>query len=218
SCRPATGRRSTASGASSSRSGMLDPITLEVVRNRLQYLTQEMSAAIVKTAVSPVVSEARDFSCMLYDADGHIVATAATVPFHFGVSADAIAVVRERFAGRIVAGTHVAAEQVCELETEVGPAAFRQALREIRGLSARVVRRRIRELPTGEYLEQGWAEFDDEAFLVRCRLRVRDGMLEFDYTGSSPQCPYFFNSKPHIVRSELVVRLHQLLAADVPFT
>jgi len=83
---------------------MLDPITLEVVRNRLQYLTQEMSAAIVKTAVSPVVSEARDFSCMLYDADGHIVATAATVPFHFGVSADAIAVVRERFAGRIVPG------------------------------------------------------------------------------------------------------------------
>ena len=302
---------------------MLDPITLEVVRNRLQYLTQEMSAAIVKTAVSPVVSEARDFSCMLYDADGHIVATAATVPFHFGVSADAIAVVRERFAGRIVpgdvflandphdggglhlqdvvvmrpifrnrtrigwastsghmidmgglvpgsfapnarecyqegvrvpptrilragepvddvwnlilnnvrqretvemdlrslvAGTHVAAEQVCELEAEVGPPAFRQALREIRGLSARVVRRRIRELPTGEYVEQGWAEFDDEAFLVRCRLRVGDGMLEFDYTGSSPQCPYFFNSKPHIVRSELVVRLHQLLAADVPFT
>jgi len=26
---------------------MPDPITLEVVRNRLQYLTQEMSAAIV---------------------------------------------------------------------------------------------------------------------------------------------------------------------------
>ena len=40
----------------------------------------------------------------IYDADGHIVATAATVPFHFGVSADAIAVVRERFAGRIVPG------------------------------------------------------------------------------------------------------------------
>jgi len=83
---------------------MPDPITLEVVRNRLQYLTQEMSAAIVKTAVSPVVSEARDFSCMLYDGDGHIVATAATVPFHFGVSAEAIAVVRARFSGRIAPG------------------------------------------------------------------------------------------------------------------
>src|SRR5262245_65625784 len=81
---------------------MPDPITLEVVRNRLQYLTQEMSAAIVKTAVSPVVSEARDFSCVLYDPDGHIVATASTVPFHFGVCAAAVATVRERF-GRAIA-------------------------------------------------------------------------------------------------------------------
>src|SRR5262245_64617225 len=302
---------------------MPDPITLEVVRNRLQYLTQEMSAAIVKTAVSPVVSEARDFSCMLYDGDGHIVATAATVPFHFGVSAEAIAVVRARFSGRIapgdvflandphdggglhlqdvvvmrpifrgrtrigwastsghmvdmggmvpgsfapnarecfqegvrvppvrivrgdrpvddvwnlllnnvrqrdtvemdlrsrVAGTHVAAEEVRALEQEVGPTVLRRALRAIGRLAAAVVRRRLAELPRGEYLHQGWVEFDEEAFLVRCRLTVRDGALVFDYSGSSPQCPYFFNSKPHIVRSALVVRVHQLLLADVPFT
>src|SRR2546422_9951209 len=71
----------------------LDPITLEVVRNRLQHLTREMAAAIIKTAVSPVISEARDFSCILYDAAGRIVATASTVPFHFGVSAGAVAAV-----------------------------------------------------------------------------------------------------------------------------
>jgi len=79
-----------------------DPVTLEVIRNRLHHVTQEMSAAIVKTAVSPVVSEARDFSCVLYDADGRIVAGAATVPFHFGVCAEAIGVVRARF-GRTIA-------------------------------------------------------------------------------------------------------------------
>jgi N-methylhydantoinase B len=301
----------------------LDPVTLEIVRNRLQYVAQEMSAAIVKTAVSPVVSEARDFSCVLYDADGHIVANASTVPFHFGVSAEAVAVVRARFERRIapgdvflandphdggglhlqdvvvmrpvfrgrtrvgwasasghmvdmgglvpgsfaptarecyqegvrlppvrilrggrpvedvwsillnnvrqretvemdlkslVAGTHVAAEQVLALEREVGPAVLRQACAAIGRLSATVLRQRIRALPAGEYLHQGWVEFDEEAFLVRCRLRVAGGALEFDFGGSSPQCPYFFNSKPHIVRSELVVRVHQLLAADVPFT
>src|SRR5882672_5155264 len=76
---------------------MPDAVTLEVIRNRLQHLTQEMSSAIVKTAVSPVMSEARDFSCVLYDPAGRIVATASTVPFHFGVSADAIGVVRTRF-------------------------------------------------------------------------------------------------------------------------
>jgi N-methylhydantoinase B len=300
-----------------------DHITLEVIRNRLQHLTQEMSAAIVKTAVSPVVSEARDFSCVLYDDAGHIVANASTVPFHFGVSADAIAAVRARFHGRIapgdvflandphdggglhlqdvvvmrpvfrgrrriawastsghmvdmggmvpgsfapsarecyqegvrippvrvvargepvedvwrlilnnvrqretvemdlrslVAGTHVAAEQLLRLEVEYGAAALATAFREIRRLTAAVVRTRLAALAPGTYLQQGWVEFDEEAFLVRCRLRVGAGTLAFDYTGSSPQCPYFFNSKPAIVRSEIAVRLHQLLAADVPFT
>src|SRR3989442_11683277 len=82
----------------------LDPITLEVVRNRLQHLTREMAAAIVKTAVSPLISEARDFSCILYDAAGRIVATASTVPFHFGVCAGAVAAVLARFGGRVAPG------------------------------------------------------------------------------------------------------------------
>src|SRR5438309_2246507 len=169
----------------------LDPVTVEVVRNRLQHLTREMAGAIVKTAVSPLISEARDFSCILYDAAGRIVATAATVPFHFGV---------------------------CALEREVGATVFRASLATIRRRSARVLQARIGELPRGEYSAQGWVEFDEEAFLVRCTLRVGDGELLFDYTGSAPECPYFFNSKPEIVRSELVVRVHQILAADVPFT
>ncbi len=300
----------------------LDPVTLEVIRNRLHHVTQEMSTAIVKTAVSPVMSEARDFSCVLYDADGRIAATASTVPFHFGVSADAIAVVRSRFAhiapgdvflandpydggglhlqdvvvmrpvfrGRsrigwasasghmadmgglvpgsfapnardcyqegvrvppvrivrggepaadvwsvvlnnvrqrdvvemdlksLVAGTHVAAERLLALEEEYGPAALRAAFVAVRRLSGRVVAARLREVPAGVYLHQGWTEFDDEAFRVRCTLRVGCGPLEFDFTGSSPQCPYFFNSRPQIVRSELAVRVHQILAHDVPFT
>src|SRR2546428_9622447 len=63
-----------------------------------------MAAAIVKTAVSPLISEARDFSCILYDAAGRIVATASTVPFHFGVCAGAVAAVRARFGRRIAPG------------------------------------------------------------------------------------------------------------------
>jgi N-methylhydantoinase B len=118
----------------------------------------------------------------------------------------------------LLAGTHVAAEQVLALEREYGPRALRAAFRAIRGLSEQVLRRRIRALPRGEYRHQGWSEFDEEAFLVRCTLRVGGDALEFDFAGSSPQCPYFFNSKAHIVRSEIVVRVHQLLAADVPFT
>src|SRR5436189_4908068 len=82
----------------------LAPATLAVVRHRLQHLTREMAGAIVKTAVSPLISEARDFSCILYDAAGRIVATAATVPFHFGVCAGSIAAVLARFGKAIAPG------------------------------------------------------------------------------------------------------------------
>src|SRR5207244_3985303 len=112
----------------------------------------------------------------------------------------------------LVAGTHVAAEKVLALEVEYGPAALRAAFGTIRRLAARVLHARIRQIPAGGYVHQGWTEFDDEAFLVRCTLTVTEGGLGFDFTGSSPQCPYFFNSKPHIVRSELAVRVHQPLA------
>src|SRR5262249_2189459 len=88
---------------------------------------------------------------------------------------------------------HVAAEEVREREGEYGPVALRGAFAAIRRLSARVVRERLRLVPRGEYVHQGWTEFDEEAFLVRCTLRVRPDVLEFDFTGSSPQCPYFFN-------------------------
>ena len=50
-----------------------DPVTLEVIRNRLQAITREMSTTIVRTAVSTVISEARDFSCTVFDTTGNLV-------------------------------------------------------------------------------------------------------------------------------------------------
>ncbi|MGH7859302.1 MAG: hydantoinase B/oxoprolinase family protein, partial [Candidatus Binatia bacterium] len=73
-------------------------------------------------------------------------------------------------------------------------------------------------LPAGEYSARSWTEFGDEFFPVVCTLEVADGRLRFDYAGSAPQCPYFFNSKAQIVESELVIRVYQLLTPDVPFT
>src|SRR5439155_24851174 len=74
------------------------------VGNGLQHLTRGMAAAVVTAAVSPLIRVARDFSCFLYDAGGRIVATASTVPFHFGVCAGAVAAVLVRFGERIAPG------------------------------------------------------------------------------------------------------------------
>ncbi|MGH7897814.1 MAG: hydantoinase B/oxoprolinase family protein, partial [Candidatus Binatia bacterium] len=81
-----------------------DPVTLEVIRHRLQSIAREMSATIIRTAVSTVISEARDFSCTIFDRDGNLVAGAATVLFHFGVVARAAKTILEEFARDIHPG------------------------------------------------------------------------------------------------------------------
>jgi 5-oxoprolinase (ATP-hydrolysing) len=44
-----------------------DPTTLTVVSNALKNISDEMGSAMVRTAYSPIFSESRDFSCLLFD-------------------------------------------------------------------------------------------------------------------------------------------------------
>jgi 5-oxoprolinase (ATP-hydrolysing) len=44
-----------------------DPTTLTVVSNALRNISDEMGSAMVRTAYSPIFSESRDFSCLLFD-------------------------------------------------------------------------------------------------------------------------------------------------------
>ncbi len=44
-----------------------DPTTLTVVSNALRNISDEMGSAMVRTAYSPIFSELRDFSCLLFD-------------------------------------------------------------------------------------------------------------------------------------------------------
>lgn len=62
----------------------LDPIRLEVIKNRLVSLTEEMGAGLMRTAFSPNIKERRDFSCALFDGQGAMLAQAAHIPVHLG--------------------------------------------------------------------------------------------------------------------------------------
>jgi N-methylhydantoinase B len=62
----------------------LDPIRLEVIKNRLVSLTEEMGAVLMRTAFSPNIKERRDFSCALFDGQGEMLAQAAHIPVHLG--------------------------------------------------------------------------------------------------------------------------------------
>ena len=63
---------------------MTDPITLEVVRNRLEAIADEMESVILRSSHSAIVKEALDASAALFDARGQQIAQAAAAPIHLG--------------------------------------------------------------------------------------------------------------------------------------
>jgi N-methylhydantoinase B len=74
----------------------VDPVTLEVLRNRLEGIAEEMGTVLVRGAYSPNIKERKDCSAALFDADGRLVAQAEHIPVHLGAMPAAVAAVRER--------------------------------------------------------------------------------------------------------------------------
>lgn len=62
----------------------INPILLEVFKNRLSSISEEMGVTLNRTAYSPNIKERRDFSCALFDENGDMVAQAAHIPVHLG--------------------------------------------------------------------------------------------------------------------------------------
>lgn len=63
----------------------MDPVSLEVIRNGLTAIAEEMSSVVMRAARSPLLREAGDHSSALTDAYGYLVAQGRDVPVHLGV-------------------------------------------------------------------------------------------------------------------------------------
>jgi N-methylhydantoinase B len=59
-------------------------IRLELVKNQLLAITDEMSAALQRSAYSTNIKTRADFSCALFDVDARLVAQSASQPTHLG--------------------------------------------------------------------------------------------------------------------------------------
>jgi N-methylhydantoinase B len=81
-----------------------DPFALELIKNALATIADEMALTIARTARSFVVKEALDFSTALYLADGEMIAQGTCLPFHLGAMPYAVASVHRAYAGRIRPG------------------------------------------------------------------------------------------------------------------
>ena len=81
-----------------------DPATFENVKNSLYKIAEEMRVVLAKTAYSPLLKSAGDYSCGVFDARGEMVAQGPDLPIHLGSMPDAVRAVVSAFAGDVHEG------------------------------------------------------------------------------------------------------------------
>jgi len=82
----------------------IDPILLEVFRNAFESSADQMALILMRTAHSPIVRDAMDFSTAICDAAGHNLAQGLTTPMHLGSFYDAMRHLLRQYHGRIEPG------------------------------------------------------------------------------------------------------------------
>jgi N-methylhydantoinase B len=75
----------------------VDPITREVIQNRLISIVREMSHTLTRAAYSPIVYEVKDFSNVLLRANEDLVAQAEGIPVFLGAMSPVLEAVLERY-------------------------------------------------------------------------------------------------------------------------
>ncbi len=81
-----------------------DPATFEVVKNSLYSIAEEMKVVLAKTAYSPILKVAGDYSCGVFDIHGQMVAQGPDLPIHLGSMPDAVKAVIEAWGDEILPG------------------------------------------------------------------------------------------------------------------
>jgi len=82
----------------------VDPITLEVIRNGLSSIADEMALIIMRSAYSPVVRDIMDYSTGLCDPQGRIIAQGLTLPIQLCSFPRVMRFLEERFGDDMAPG------------------------------------------------------------------------------------------------------------------
>ena len=83
-------------GESNDPPAAIGAVELEILRNQLESVAEEMGQVLIRGAYSPNITERRDCSTALFDATGRMIAQAEHIPVHLGAMPEAVAAVREQ--------------------------------------------------------------------------------------------------------------------------
>lgn len=75
----------------------LDPITVEVVRHKLEGIANEMQSTLLRSSFSPIVKEGLDASASLFTPDGTTLTQSCSIPIHLATLIPAVAKIIETY-------------------------------------------------------------------------------------------------------------------------
>jgi N-methylhydantoinase B len=82
---------------------MTDPVTIQILRNKVASLVDEMHYHFYRSGYSTIIRESRDFSCVILDRDGRLI-VAPPMFFHAPVYRHLVGRIRELYAGAMAPG------------------------------------------------------------------------------------------------------------------
>jgi N-methylhydantoinase B len=74
-----------------------DPITVEVVRNKLEGIANEMQSTLFRSSFSPIVKEGLDASASLFTLEGETLAQAIAIPIHLATLIPVVRAILDEF-------------------------------------------------------------------------------------------------------------------------
>ncbi len=81
-----------------------DPFLLEIIKNALDTIADDMAMVIMRTSYSPIIRDSMDYSTAVCDAHGQTLAQGLTTPMHLGSFHDAMQALMRQYEGRIYPG------------------------------------------------------------------------------------------------------------------
>src|SRR6201998_664989 len=81
-------------GKKSKKTSAPDAMRLEIFKNVFHSISEEMGAALRRSAFSSNIKERRDYSCAVYDGTGQVLAMGDHMPVHLGSMPASVAAAR----------------------------------------------------------------------------------------------------------------------------
>jgi N-methylhydantoinase B/oxoprolinase/acetone carboxylase alpha subunit len=76
---------------------VVDPVTAEIVRYKLEGIANEMNTTILRSAFSPIVKEGRDASASIFTPTGEPLAQSSSIPIHLATLIPAVGRILETY-------------------------------------------------------------------------------------------------------------------------